>query len=32
MTEVFPLEKAAEACERMMGNKARFRLVITTGN
>jgi D-arabinose 1-dehydrogenase-like Zn-dependent alcohol dehydrogenase len=32
MTEVFPLEKAAEAYERMMSNKARFRVVITTGN
>lgn len=32
MTEIFPLEKAAEAYERMMSNKARFRVVITTGN
>jgi D-arabinose 1-dehydrogenase-like Zn-dependent alcohol dehydrogenase len=32
MTETFPLEKAAEAYERMMSNKARFRVVITTGN
>lgn len=32
MTEVFPLEKAAEAYDRMMSNKARFRVVITTGN
>ncbi len=30
-TEVFPLEKAAEAFERMMSGKARFRAVITTG-
>ena len=32
MTEAFPLEKAAEAYERMMSNRARFRVVITTGN
>ena len=32
MTETFPLEKAAEAYERMMSNKARFRVVLTTGN
>ena len=32
MTETFPLEKAAEAYDRMMSNKARFRVVITTGN
>jgi D-arabinose 1-dehydrogenase-like Zn-dependent alcohol dehydrogenase len=31
MTETFPLEKAAEAYERMMSNQARFRVVITTG-
>src|ERR1700680_2010860 len=31
MTEVFPLERAAEAYERMMSGKARFRVVITTG-
>jgi D-arabinose 1-dehydrogenase-like Zn-dependent alcohol dehydrogenase len=31
MTEVFPLEKAAEAYDRMMSGKARFRVVITTG-
>jgi D-arabinose 1-dehydrogenase-like Zn-dependent alcohol dehydrogenase len=29
MTETFPLEKATEAYERMMSNKARFRVVIT---
>jgi len=29
--EVYPLEKAAEAYERMMSGKARFRVVITTG-
>ena len=32
LTEVFPLEKANEAYERMMSNQARFRVVITTGN
>ena len=32
MTEVFPLERASEAYERMMSGKARFRVVITTGN
>jgi D-arabinose 1-dehydrogenase-like Zn-dependent alcohol dehydrogenase len=32
MTETFPLERAEEAYERMMSNKARFRVVITTGN
>jgi D-arabinose 1-dehydrogenase-like Zn-dependent alcohol dehydrogenase len=31
MTEVYPLEKAAEAFERMMSGKARFRAVVTTG-
>ena len=30
MTEVFPLERAAEAYERMMSGKARFRAVLTT--
>lgn len=30
--EVMPLEKAAEAYERMMSAKARFRMVLTTGN
>jgi propanol-preferring alcohol dehydrogenase len=28
--EVFPLERAAEAYERMMSGKARFRVVLTT--
>jgi len=28
---VFPLERAAEAYERMMSGKARFRVVLTTG-
>jgi D-arabinose 1-dehydrogenase-like Zn-dependent alcohol dehydrogenase len=32
MIETFPLEQAAEAYDRMMSNKARFRVVITTGN
>jgi D-arabinose 1-dehydrogenase-like Zn-dependent alcohol dehydrogenase len=31
MTEVFPLERAAEAYERMMSGNARFRVVLTTG-
>jgi D-arabinose 1-dehydrogenase-like Zn-dependent alcohol dehydrogenase len=31
MTEVFPLERAAEAYERMMSGKARFRVVLETG-
>jgi len=31
-TEVFPLERAAEAYEQMMSGKARFRVVLTTGN
>jgi D-arabinose 1-dehydrogenase-like Zn-dependent alcohol dehydrogenase len=31
MNEVFPLERAAEAYERMMSGKARFRVVLTTG-
>ena len=30
MTEMFPLEKAGEAYERMMNNKAHFRVVLTT--
>jgi alcohol dehydrogenase/propanol-preferring alcohol dehydrogenase len=32
MNEVLPLEKAAEGYERMMSGKARFRVVLTTGN
>jgi D-arabinose 1-dehydrogenase-like Zn-dependent alcohol dehydrogenase len=32
MTEVFPLERAAEGYEQMMSGKARFRAVLTTGN
>lgn len=31
LTEVFPLERAAEAYERMMSGKARFRAVLTPG-
>jgi D-arabinose 1-dehydrogenase-like Zn-dependent alcohol dehydrogenase len=31
MIEKYPLEKAAEAYDRMMSGKARFRVVITTG-
>jgi D-arabinose 1-dehydrogenase-like Zn-dependent alcohol dehydrogenase len=30
MTEVFPLERAADAYERMISGKARFRVVLTT--
>jgi D-arabinose 1-dehydrogenase-like Zn-dependent alcohol dehydrogenase len=32
MNEVYPLERAGEAYERMMSGKARFRVVLTTGN
>lgn len=31
MNEVYPLERANEAYERMMSGKARFRVVLTTG-
>jgi len=31
MTETFPLEQAQEAYDRMISNKARFRVVLTTG-
>jgi D-arabinose 1-dehydrogenase-like Zn-dependent alcohol dehydrogenase len=31
MTEVFPLERAPEAYERMMSGKARFRVVLSAG-
>lgn len=31
MTEVFPLERATDAYERMMSGKARFRVVLATG-
>jgi D-arabinose 1-dehydrogenase-like Zn-dependent alcohol dehydrogenase len=32
MNEILPLERAAEAYDRMMSGKARFRVVLTTGN
>ncbi len=32
MNEMMPLERANEAYERMMSGKARFRVVLTTGN
>ncbi len=32
MNEVFPLERASEAYDRMMSGKARFRVVLTTGH
>jgi len=32
MNEVFPLERAPEAYERMISGKARFRAVLTTGH
>lgn len=31
MNEVYPLEKVAEAYDRMMSGQARFRVVLTTG-
>ena len=31
MVETYPLEKAADAFDRMMSGKARFRVVLTTG-
>jgi D-arabinose 1-dehydrogenase-like Zn-dependent alcohol dehydrogenase len=31
MTEVYPLERAAEAYQQMISGKARFRAVLTTG-
>jgi D-arabinose 1-dehydrogenase-like Zn-dependent alcohol dehydrogenase len=31
MTEVYPLARAAEAYERMMSGRARFRVVLTNG-
>jgi D-arabinose 1-dehydrogenase-like Zn-dependent alcohol dehydrogenase len=31
MVETVPLEQAADAYERMMSNKARFRMVLVTG-
>ncbi len=32
MNEVYPIERVAEAYERMLSGKARFRVVLTTGN
>jgi len=32
MNELFPLERAAEAYDRMMSGRARFRVVLTTGH
>ena len=32
MVETYPLERAAEAYERMMSGEARFRVVIEMGN
>jgi D-arabinose 1-dehydrogenase-like Zn-dependent alcohol dehydrogenase len=31
MNETFPLERAAEAYDRMMSGKARFRVVLSIG-
>jgi D-arabinose 1-dehydrogenase-like Zn-dependent alcohol dehydrogenase len=31
MTEVFPLDRAPEAYERMLSGRARFRVVLSTG-
>jgi D-arabinose 1-dehydrogenase-like Zn-dependent alcohol dehydrogenase len=31
MNEPFPLERVSEAYDRMMGGKARFRVVLTIG-
>jgi len=31
MNELLPLDRAAEAYDRMMSGKARFRVVLTTG-
>ena len=32
MNEVYPLEQVADAYDRMMSGKARFRVVLTMGN
>jgi D-arabinose 1-dehydrogenase-like Zn-dependent alcohol dehydrogenase len=32
MNEIFPLERTAEAYDRMMSGRARFRVVLTTGH
>jgi alcohol dehydrogenase/propanol-preferring alcohol dehydrogenase len=31
MSELLPLERAAEGYDRMMSGQARFRVVLTTG-
>jgi D-arabinose 1-dehydrogenase-like Zn-dependent alcohol dehydrogenase len=31
MNEIFPLERASEAYDRMMSGKARFRVVLSIG-
>jgi len=31
MNELLPLDRAGEAYDRMMSGKARFRVVLTTG-
>jgi D-arabinose 1-dehydrogenase-like Zn-dependent alcohol dehydrogenase len=31
MIETMPLERAADAYDRMMSNQARFRMVLVTG-
>jgi len=31
MHEMFPLDRAAEACDHMMKRQARFRVVLTMG-
>jgi D-arabinose 1-dehydrogenase-like Zn-dependent alcohol dehydrogenase len=32
MVEIYPLEQAAEAFDRMMSGKARFRVVLAIGD
>jgi D-arabinose 1-dehydrogenase-like Zn-dependent alcohol dehydrogenase len=32
MNEIYPLERAGEAFDRMASGKARFRVVLTTGS
>ena len=32
MNEIYPLERVAEAYDRMMSGKARFRIVLTMGH
>jgi D-arabinose 1-dehydrogenase-like Zn-dependent alcohol dehydrogenase len=31
MTEIYPLDRAPEAYDRMQSGKARFRVVLSTG-